>query len=589
MLQKSLSKRLLTSVLSVYFLLTFIVTCGQVIAEFYNAKDYIRNELTTLQKTFSGSLTRAIWELNTQQTVTIAEGLLAIPMIEGIIVRDDTGEIISQLGRSLDIRDLYSEQLVQDASTIEDTTSSGLFGYTFPLIFEFSGRATQVGDVTLFSSREVVLSRIMISIYFLIGNAMIKTTFLIILFLLSFRKLLTEPLTELTNQIEELELDNLDGARLEIHTTEHNELKIMEESFNKLIDKVSDYKNQLESTQKKLIVSNEKLDQQNLLLEQEVARKTSNLSQAMMDLQQQKYELEKQKLTLTEEIERRKHTETELITKQNDLQRYLDELNQAQERLVSSEKMAALGGLVAGITHDINTPVGIGVTATSFLEERLHQIESAYQNKTLSPKALEEFINDAKQSTSLLTTNLQRASELVASFKQIAVDQASEAVRTINLKSYLGEIIRSLHPKLKKTLHKINLECPDDLTLNIPAGAVSQIFTNLIMNSLIHGFEGLTEGVIAIKITEQNGMVDIIFQDNGKGVAQEQLDKLFDPFFTTKREQGGSGLGTHISFNLVKQTLGGDITATSSLGEGLRYHITFPKNMPTPMQMLSDS
>lgn len=164
--KKSLSKRLLTSVLSVYFLLTFIVTCGQVIAEFYNAKDYIRNELTTLQKTFSGSLTRAIWELNTQQTVTIAEGLLAIPMIEGIIVRDDTGEIISQLGRSLDIRDLYSEQLVQDASTIEDTTSSGLFGYTFPLIFEFSGRATQVGDVTLFSSREVVLSRIMISIYF---------------------------------------------------------------------------------------------------------------------------------------------------------------------------------------------------------------------------------------------------------------------------------------------------------------------------------------------------------------------------------------------------------------------------------------
>ena len=588
MLQKSLSKRLLTSVLSVYFLLTFIVTCGQVIAEFYNAKDYIRNELTTLQKTFSGSLTRAIWELNTQQTVTIAEGLLAIPMIEGIIVRDDAGEIISQLGRSLDIRELYSEQLVQEASIIDETTSSGLFGYTFPLIFEFSGRATQVGDVTLFSSREVVLDRIMISIYFLIGNAMIKTTFLIILFLLSFRKLLTEPPTDLTNQIEELELDNLDGARLEIHTTEHNELKVMEESFNKLIDKVSDYKKQLESTQKQLLQSNEKLDQQNLLLEQEVARKTSNLSQAMMDLQQQKYELEKQKLTLTEEVERRKHTEVELITKQNDLQRYLDELNLAQERLVGSEKMAALGGLVAGITHDINTPVGIGVTATSFLEERLAQVEQAYENKTLSPKALEEFINDAKQSTSLLTTNLQRASELVASFKQIAVDQASEAVRTINLKDYLGEIIRSLHPKLKKTAHKINLDCPEDLILNTPAGAVSQIFTNLIMNSVIHGFEGISEGTINIKITQTDDLVDIIFQDNGKGVEQSQLDKLFDPFFTTKREQGGSGLGTHISFNLVKQTLGGDIEATSTVGEGLTYHISFPKDMPTPMAMLAE-
>jgi len=587
MLQKSLSKKLLTNVLSVYFLLTFIVTCGQVFAEYYNAKDFIRNELTTLQKTFSGSLTRAIWELNTQQTVTIAEGLLAIPSIEGIIVRDDSGEVISQLGRSLDIINLYSEQLVQESSLIEDAPS-GLFGYTFPLIFEFSGRATQVGDVTLFSSREVVLSRIMISIYFLIGNAFIKTTFLIILFLLAFRRLLTEPLTDLTQQIEDLELDDLEGRKLEIHTRDHNELKIMELSFNNMIDKITDYKAQLETTQKKLLISNEKLDQQNLILEQEVARKTSTLSQAMMDLQQQKYELEKQKLALTEEIELRKDTEQELRANHSELQRYIDELNQAQERLVSSEKMAALGGLVAGITHDINTPVGIGVTATSFLQERLIQIETAYKDKTLSPKALENFINDAMQSTGLLTTNLQRASELVASFKQIAVDQASEAVRTINIKDYLKEIIRSLHPKLKTTQHKINLDCPENFILNLPAGAISQIFTNLIMNSLIHGLEGITLGEIHIIITEENDLVNIIFKDNGKGVESGQLVKLFDPFFTTKRDQGGSGLGTHIVFNLVKQTLSGEIEVSSSLGEGLIYHISFPKNMPTPMSLFTE-
>ncbi len=587
MLQKSLSKRLLTSVLSVYFILTFIVTCGQIFAEYYNAKDFIRDELTTLQKTFSGSLTRAIWELNTQQTVTISEGLLAIPSIEGIIVRDDSGEIISQLGRSLDIINVYSKQLVQDSSIIEDA-KSGLFGYTFPLIFEFSGRATQVGDVTLFSSREVVLGRIMVSIYFLVGNAVIKTTFLIMLFLLAFRRLLTIPLTELTHQIEELQLDDLEGSKIDIHTTEHTELNIMEQAFNNLIGKVSEYKTQLESTQKKLLISNEKLDQQNLVLEQEVARKTSTLSQAMMDLQQQKYELEKQKVTLLEEVERRKYTEQELLTKQSELQKYFDELSNAQERLISSEKMAALGGLVAGITHDINTPVGIGVTATSFLHERLDQIEIAYTNKTLSPKALEEFINDAKQSTSLLTTNLQRASELVASFKQIAVDQASEAVRTFNFKDYLGEIIRSLHPKLKMTKHKISLNCPDDLMLNLPAGAISQIFTNLIMNSIIHGFDGISQGVINIDIIEKDQQVFISFKDNGRGVTQEQLDKLFDPFFTTKREEGGSGLGTHITLNLVRQTLGGDITITSKKGEGLSYQISFPINMPKPMDILEE-
>ncbi|CAM4154359.1 sensor histidine kinase [Pseudoalteromonas ostreae] len=586
MLQKSLSKKLLTSVLSVYFLLTFVVTCGQVIAEYVNTKDYIRDELTTLQKTFSRSLTRAIWELNTKQTITTAEGLLAIPMIEGIIVRDDSGEIISQLGRSLDIRELYSQQLVQEEAIIEDTPS-GLFGYTFPLIFEFSGRATQVGDVTLFSSREVVFSRIMISIYFLIGNAMIKTTFLIILFLMAFRKLLTEPLAQLTEQIEELQLDDLEGQHIEIETTEHNELKVMEESFNKLINKVVQYREELEQTQRALIISNEKLDQQNLQLEQEVARKTSNLSQAMMDLQQQKYELEKQKLTLTEEVDLRRHTEQELLTKQTEMQRYVDELNMAQERLVSSEKMAALGGLVAGITHDINTPVGIGVTATSFLQERLIQIENAYKEKTLSPKALEEFINDAKQSTSLLTTNLDRASELVASFKQIAVDQASEAVRTINLKEYLGEIIRSLHPKIKNTSHHINLDCPVDLTLNLPAGAISQVFTNLIMNSLIHGFDGVSNGIIDIAIKDEDDQVIIDFKDNGNGVTEQQLEKLFDPFFTTKRDQGGSGLGTHITFNLVKQTLSGEIDATSSPGNGLHYHISFPKDMPKPLSIFN--
>ncbi|KAF7776898.1 hypothetical protein PMAN_a2084 [Pseudoalteromonas marina] len=574
--------------LSVYFLLTFVVTCGQVLAEYLNTKDYIKDELATLQKTFSRSLTRAIWELNTKQTITTAEGLLAIPMIEGIIVRDDSGEVISQLGRSLDIHKLYSQQLVQEEAMLEDS-KSGLFGYTFPLIFEFSGRATQVGDVTLFSSREVVLSRIMVSIYFLIGNAMIKTTFLIILFLMAFRKLLTDPLYQLTEQIENLQLDELEGQHIEIETEEHNELKVMEHSFNNLIDKVVQYRKELERTQNKLIVSNEKLDQHNIQLEQDVARKTSNLSQAMMELQQQKYELEKQKIVLTDEVDLRRSTEKELITKQAESQRYIDELKLAQERLVGTEKMAALGGLVAGITHDINTPIGIGVTAVSFLEERLNKLESAYAEKTLSPKALEEFINEAKQSTSLLTTNLDRASDLIASFKQIAVDQASEAVRTINFKDYVNEVIRSLHPKLKKTSHTINLQCPDDLVLNLPAGAISQIFTNLIVNSLIHGFEGKDNGVMDINITSDETNLTINYKDNGNGVTAEQLEKLFNPFFTTKRDEGGSGLGTHIMFNLVKQTLSGSIEATSEPGQGLHYFIQFPKNMAKPLSIFNQS
>ncbi|MEO3876947.1 sensor histidine kinase [Rheinheimera fenheensis] len=578
MQQKSLSRKLLTKVLSVYFILTFIVTLGQIVAEYFNTKNHINGELETLQQTFSGSLTRAIWELNTQQAMIIADGLLAIPAIEGIIVRDDSGAVITQLGLYINIQERFSTQLVREGVRLTEQ-QSGIFGYTFPLIFEFSGRATQVGDVTLFSSRAVVIDRIKVGIYFLVGNAMLKTTFLIILFLLAFRKQLTVPLTELTQQIEDLELDQLEGAKVEIQHGDSSELSVMADAFNRLIGRVQDYKTQLETTQKQLMLSNEKLDQQNLMLEQEVARKTSGLSQAMMDLQQQKQELEVKQQSLREEIERRRHTEDALRTKQSELEKIVDDLKQAQDRLVQSEKMAALGGLVAGITHEVNTPVGIGVTATSFLAEKLQTLEQAYKEKTLTPKTLEHFIEEATQGTELLQSNLVRASELIASFKQIAVDQTSEAVRTINLSEYLHEVIRSLQPNFKKTHHQVEVNCPDNIMLSCPAGAISQIFTNLLMNSLIHGFEDMDNGLIRITVLDEDENVDIKYSDNGKGLAQEQLEKLFHPFFTTKRDQGGSGLGTHITYNLVRQTLGGSISVSSEPGKGLHYHICFPKKL----------
>lgn len=578
MQHRSLSRKLLTKVLSVYFILTFVVTLGQIVAEYFNTKNHINGELETLQQTFSGSLTRAIWELNTQQAMIIADGLLAIPAIEGIIVRDDSGAVITQLGRYINIQERFSTQLVREGVRLTEQ-QSGIFGYTFPLIFEFSGRATQVGDVTLFSSRAVVIDRIKVGIYFLVGNAMLKTTFLIILFLMAFRKQLTLPLTELTQQIEDLELDQLEGAKVEIQHDDTSELSVMANAFNRLIGRVQDYKTQLETTQKQLMLSNEKLDQQNLMLEQEVARKTSGLSQAMMDLQQQKQELEVKQQSLREEIERRRHTEDALRSKQTELEKIVDDLKQAQDRLVQSEKMAALGGLVAGITHEVNTPVGIGVTATSFLAEKLQHLDVAFKEKTLTPKAMEHFIEEATQGTELLQSNLVRASELIASFKQIAVDQTSEAVRTINLADYLHEVIRSLQPNFKKTRHQIEVNCPENIVLNCPAGAISQIFTNLLMNSLIHGFEEMSDGLVRITVLDEGDNVDIKYSDNGKGLPASELEKLFHPFFTTKRDQGGSGLGTHITYNLVRQTLGGSISVSSEPGKGLHYHICFPKKL----------
>lgn len=572
---KSISRKLLVSVLSVYFILTFVVTCAQIYADYSNTKDYISNELKNLEKTFSESLTRAIWELNTPQVVSISEGLLAIPMVEGVIIRDDNRELLTQRGNISNVESLKSTALSGEGSVISEV--DGLFGYTFPLIFDFSNRTTQVGDVTLFSSREIVIERIFLSILFLIASAIVKTVFLIFLFSLAFKKHLTSPLTELTDKIEKIDLDSIDEVEIKVNQTDENELSVIQHSFNELITKIASSQSELKQAQKQLIKSNDRLDQQNLMLEQEVAKKTANLSQAMMDLQKQKYQLEINEKNLKEEIETRRRTESELVHKTTELEQTIDTLSLAQGKLVESEKLAALGGLVAGITHDVNTPIGVGVTATTYLHDRIQDLGKKFEDKSLSAGDMKNFISEGNQSIELLHNNLNRASELIASFKQIAVDQASEAIRTINLKTYLKEIITSLKPKLKKSNHQINVECPDDIEMKVPAGAISQIFTNFLMNSVLHGFDGIEQGIIDINIEDSGDTVLINYSDNGKGVSKEQLKMLFEPFYTTKRDQGGSGLGTNIAFNLVKQSLDGEIEAYSDEGKGLTYRIELPK------------
>jgi len=186
------------------------------------------------------------------------------------------------------------------------------------------------------------------------------------------------------------------------------------------------------------------------------------------------------------------------------------------------------------------------------------------------------FLDEASQTTGLLINNLNRASELVTSFKQVSVDQTSEAVRNINLKDYLREITQSLAPKFKKTNHIISVNCPDDIFLHCAPGAIAQIITNMMMNSLIHGFEGINSGEIELDVSDDQKLVYIDYRDNGKGMSEEMLSKHFEAFFTTKRGKGGSGLGTHIMYNLVTQTLGGTIDVKSHAGEGLSYRIEFP-------------
>lgn len=573
----SISRKLLTRVLSVYFILTFIVTCGQIVAEYFNTKSHITNELLTLEKTFTGSLTRAVWELNTQQAIDIAEGLIAIPMIQGISVTDENGHIIAQLGRSTEksnIRyntnnnSLSGHQLI---SSLRD----GLFGHSFPLIFEFSGRTTRVGSVELLSSNGVIFDRIEIGIYFLIGNAMIKTAFLVFLFSLAFQRLLTTPLQELTEQIKRFDIDDPELSKLNSITYEHNELSILENAYNSLIDELTAYKEQLTKAQNEIIKTNNQLDEQNLLLEQEVARKTSSLSNSMLELQRQKQELLQQKEKLQAENNQRSKTESTLMQTNRDLKSSVLELKKAQKLLLNTEKMASLGSLSAEIAHEINTPIGVSITSTSYLADLIYKITSEVEEDKLSKRGFLEFSHNANHSIELLLTNLNRASDLITSFKQVAVDQTSNKLRKITLSKYIDEIIQSLAPKLKKTQHSIKVNCTDEIVIYTHAGAIAQVLTNLIINSIIHGFENIKQGKIYITVTKQAKLIHLHYSDNGNGIAKEKLPLLFDPFYTTKASSGGTGLGTHIIYNLITDTLNGSIEAHSDVGVGLNYDIKF--------------
>lgn len=573
----SISRKLLTKVLSFYFILTVSVTGIQIIAEYVNTKNHINSELLTLEKTISGSLTRAVWELNTQQAIDISEGLVAIPMIKGITVTDEANNVITQLGEvispeQLNLDNNFSNDEAQGISSLTD----GLFGHSFPLIFQFSGRTTSVGRVTLLSSNAVIFSRIQVGIYFLIGNAIVKTAFLVFLFTLAFNKLLTTPLQELTEQINQVDLDDPEAYKLHSMSDERNELNILGDAYNNLIDELIDFKDKLAISQRETNEAKDQLDEQNLQLEQEVARKTSSLSSTMLKMETQQKELLIQKQILQDENTRRSRAEQVLITTNKELKDSIFELSKAKERLLESEKMASLGMLSAEVSHEVNTPIGISITSTSYLLDMLVRLKKDLNQQKLSKKNIESFIENAHQSTKLLTTNLNRASELITSFKHVAVDQTSDRVRLIVVAKYLDEIIQSLHPKLKKTNHCIKVHCDDSIEISSHPGAIAQIIINLIVNSIIHGFENINRGEITINISLHQQTLYLEYRDNGHGLTPEGFKKLFIPFYTTKGNHGGTGLGTHIIHNLVVDTLNGSIEVKNEDGKGLSYHIEFP-------------
>lgn len=256
------------------------------------------------------------------------------------------------------------------------------------------------------------------------------------------------------------------------------------------------------------------------------------------------------------------------------------DLQAAQESLVQAEKLAGLGGMVAGVAHEINTPVGILMTSASVLNQATIQTSRAMADGAVRKSDVTAYLQTAGESARLILANAERAAHLIQSFKQVAVDQTSEQRRTFDLKNYLEELTTSLHPALKKGHAHVEVTCAEGIQMDSYPGLLAQVLTNLTMNSITHAFTPEQQGMIVMTVACADGIVTIAYSDDGCGIPVEHLGRVFDPFFTTRRGQGGTGLGLNIVFNIVTKQLGGSIVVRNGDPRGACFELVIPRVTP---------
>ncbi len=277
-----------------------------------------------------------------------------------------------------------------------------------------------------------------------------------------------------------------------------------------------------------------------------------------------------------QDITEQKMAEITLSQRANDLELAIETLRKDREKLVAAEKMAALGSLVAGVAHELNTPIGNGLLAATTLMDNTRIIAEKFTSG-LSRSMLNSYLADALDGADILERNLHRAADLVNSFKQIALDQASTQVRRFSLSTVVSEVLLTLMPTLKKTPFTVNQSVSDDIVLNSYPGPLEQVLINLVNNAVIHGLAGRASGQICISASlPDSDTVKLIVEDNGRGIPADQLQKVFSPFYTTNADEGGAGLGLSITHSIVTGLLGGEVELTSTVGAGTRFCMTIP-------------
>ena len=526
----SIGSRLLIWVLAVSSLFVIFQTLFQVNNDYKLGLTEIDRRFHQINLSYQGSLSRSIWEVNNSQIISTIEGMLQLPDVVKIVVFETGMEPDAQ------------QIVLAEMGTIPD---AGIREKTMPILIESRGKPLQIGSLKVVISLESLYQNLYGTVISILIFQLIKT-FLMSLFILAiFHYLVTRHLIVMAEFSSNTTVHNLDELLVLKRKTlgENDEISLMLKAIN-------DTKKNL----KKLVETSD-------------ASVKMQLEITHREQKEQSYKL------FQKEIE----AKNEKLAESNaELQSTILELKSTQDKLINSEKMAALGGMVQGVAHELNTPIGLSITGASHIQNDTVRIIKLLSENNMKKSNLDDYLFETGNLSKSICVSLDKAASLIRSFKLVSVEQHEELKQNFDVRDNLIDILYSINPSLKEKRIKIINNVDENINLCSFPGVFYQIYTNLINNALLHAFEDRETGEIVIAASYVDNMLSMTFKDDGNGMTPEVIKKVFDPFFTTKRANGGTGLGMNIIYNLVNEKLLGTIGVSSEIDKGTTFSFEIP-------------
>ncbi len=533
-IKDTIAARLLTRVFYYYILVTITVTVIHMVADFRTTQSDTEMDLAVFQGSFQPGLAIALWNQEDLGLELSLAAMLQVPQIVGAKVLDGEGKQVGAIGEVLDDQGKSIVYVENKPLITKDVATFNRLFWNKEDIYYSDDSVYHVGSLILYSSSGFVFTRVQEGYLFIIVNSIIKTIALWGIVLLLSKPMVTKPLQEFSAALQDRNVSNLKKFRFDTVGIKSIELIALETAFNELLEKLT-------SAIHKIKFSEDLIKDLNSGLEIKIRERTQQLQQSNRDLQDS-----------------------------------MVEIKLSQKRLFDSEKMASIGRLVAGVAHEVNTPIGISITATSLLNEHLAKFKAEFKEGTISKSGAQKFLIECQEATDISLINLKRAAHLIKTFKNVAVDQGGDRLEEFNIYQNIQGAIMATSPRFQEGRHQVELIGAEQVKIKSYPGSLLQVMTSLLINSLIHGFKDRPNGLVTIEFYTEQQQVIIHYRDDGRGLSKEEKQNVFEPFYTTERSKGGTGLGGHITYNLVTQRMQGSIRCDNNPGGGASFTISLP-------------